>query len=45
MFKHTHISVPKRFAKFVWQTHAFCHEKVEKAVTKLESDRLKTENK
>ena len=37
---YTRISAPKRFAKFGWQTGMFCHKKVEKAVAKLESDRL-----
>ena len=32
------INAAKGFAKFGWQT--FCHKKVEKAVAKLESDRL-----
>ena len=40
MFIHTLSSAPKRFAKFGWQTRKFCHKKVEKAVAKLESDRL-----
>ena len=40
MFIHTSSSAPKRFAKFGWQTQTFCHKKVQKAVAKLESDRL-----
>ena len=40
MFIHTSSSAPKMFDRFVWQTRTFCHRKVEKAVAKLESDRL-----
>ena len=28
------------FAKFGWKTQKFCHKKIEKAIAKLESDRL-----
>ena len=40
MFIYTRISAPKRFAKFGWQTRTICHKVNEKAVAKLESDRL-----
>ena len=40
MLIHTSRSAPKRFAKFGWKTQTFCPRKVEKAVAKLESDRL-----
>ena len=40
MFIHTRSSAPKRFAKFGWHIQPFCHKKVQKAVAKLESDRL-----
>ena len=41
-FIHTRSSAPKRFAKFEWQTCTFffTKKKMEKAVAKLESDRL-----
>ena len=42
VYTHTGISAPKRFAKFGCQTRTFCQQKVEKAVAKLESDRLYT---
>ena len=40
MFVHTHSSAPNMFAKFGWKTQKFCHKKIEKAVARLESDRL-----
>ena len=40
MFIHTCSSAPKIFAKFGWKTGTFCYKKMEKAVAKLESDRL-----
>ena len=39
-FIYTGVSAPKSFAKFGWLTWTFCHKNVEKAVSKLESDRL-----
>ena len=33
-------SAPKRFAKFGLQTRTLCQKKVEKAIAKIESDRL-----
>ena len=40
MFIDTRSSAPKMFVKFGWLTHTFCHKKMQKAVAKLESDRL-----
>ena len=40
MIPNTRSSAPKRFAKFGQETRTFCSIKVEKAVDKLESDRL-----
>ena len=40
MFIHTRSSAHNMFAKFGWKTRTFCHKKMEKAVAKLESDRL-----
>ena len=40
MFVHTCSGAPKIFAKFGWKTRTFCHKKMEKAIAKLESDRL-----
>ena len=43
MFVHivrTRSGAPKIFAKFGWKTQTFCDKKLEKAIAKLESDRL-----
>ena len=40
MFIHTRSSAPNMFAKFGWKTRTFCHKKMQKAVAKLEIDRL-----
>ena len=40
MFVHIYSGAPKIFAKFGWKTRTFCHKKMEKAIAKLESDRL-----
>ena len=40
MFVHTRSGAPKIFAKFGWKIYTFGHKKMEKAIAKLESDRL-----
>ena len=40
MLIHPRSSALKIFANFGWKTRKFCHKKMEKAVAKLESDRL-----